>query len=102
MQNEKMILVFEGDDESIAWDILSFAGMREEFPDADFALLDESDIKNIAYEHADYCDENIFDSGAPGGCYGIFKFYARDPEKFRNTLREALRPMCIELIENNS
>ena len=100
MRHKDMTLVFEGDDDSIAGEVLSFAGMSEEFPDADFALLDNSDIMDLAYKHADDWDEDVFDSGSPGGCYGIFKFYSKDPEELRKTLREALRPICRQLVED--
>lgn len=66
MSNSKLTLVLEGDDDSIAWEILRFAGMSEDFPNADFALLDNSEIMDLAYKHADDWDEKVFDSGAPG------------------------------------
>src|SRR5210317_647125 len=91
--------VFEGDDDSIAGEVLGFAGMSDEFPSADFALLDRTGIMGFAYEHADDWSETEFDSGAPGDCYGFFKFYAKDPDRFRKSLREALFPLCRELVE---
>jgi len=97
MDSQEMIEVIGGDDETIPYKVLSFAGMNEEFEDVDLANLKTSEIMDIACENADDWDQEEFDSGLPGGCYGLFRFYAKDPEKFREKLASALRPLCRKL-----
>ena len=97
MNSPEMIEVIAGDDETIPYAVLRFAGMMDEFEDVELCELNTSDILDVARKHADDWDEEEFDSGLPGGCYGLFRFYAKDPEKFRRVLAENLRPMCREL-----
>ena len=97
MKSQKLVEVIAGDDETIADAVLRFAGMMDEFEDVELCELKTSDILEVARDHADDSDEEEFDNGLPGGCYGLFRFYAKDPEKFRRVLASKLRPMCRDL-----
>jgi hypothetical protein len=97
MKSQKLVEVIAGDDETIADAVLRFAGMMDEFEDVELCELKTSDILEVARDHADDSDEEEFDNGLPGGCCGLFRFYAKDPEKFRRVLARKLRPMCREL-----
>lgn len=97
MKSQKLVEVIAGDDETIPYAVLRFAGMMDEFEDVELCELKTSDILEVARDHADDSDEEEFDNGLPGGCYGLFRFYTKDPEKFRSDLASKLRPMCREL-----
>ena len=97
MSKSDLKLVFEGDDESVPYRILNFADLEDEFPDLDFACLSTADIMHLAYTHCDDWTEDEFDSGMPGGCYGVFKFYSKNPTKLKSLLRAGLRPLCESL-----
>ena len=97
MKSQKLVEVIAGDDETIPYAVLRFAGMMAEFEDVELCELDTSLILEVARDHADDSDEEEFDNGLPGGCYGLFRFYTKDPEKFRRVLARKLRPMCREL-----
>ena len=94
MSQSNLKLVFEGDDESIPYEVLNFADLEDEFPDLDFARLPTSDIMHLAYTHCDDWTEDEFDSGMSGGCYGVYKFYSKNPTKLKSLLRAGLRPLC--------
>ncbi len=97
MSKNDLQLIFGGDDETVPYELLRFANLDDEFPDLDFACLNTSDIMDLAYKHCDDWTEEEFDSGMPGGCYGYFKFYSKNPPKLKALLRAGLRPLCEEL-----
>jgi hypothetical protein len=84
MSENELQLIFEGDDETVPYALLSFADLDDEFPDLDFACLNTSDIMALAYAHCDDWTEGEFDNGMPGGCSGYFKFYAKNPTRLKS------------------
>lgn len=94
MVDRKEEPVIQGADDTIVGEIVSFADLYEEFPNFDFALLERDPVLDAAMEGCDDHSEEVFDSGMPGGCDGYFEFYSSDPQRFRNFLREQLRPLC--------
>ena len=97
MSKNDLQLICEGDDESVPYELLRFADLDDEFPDLDFACLNTSDIMDLAYTHCDDWTEDEFDSGMSGGCYGVYKFYSKNPTKLKSLLRAGLRPLCERL-----
>ncbi len=91
---ERLTEVTEGDDETVFYMLLEFAGMNEEFPAADFDPLGYAAVLDAAEAHASVERVTRRSGGRSRTHYRIL---ARDVEEFREKLASALRPLCRKL-----
>jgi hypothetical protein len=84
-------LEIRGTDDDIVGEILAYAGLYEEFPDADFDDVDRYYVLNLVMDLCSDYEENETDTDAPGGCDGYYKFYSDDPDGLAKKLNEELR-----------
>jgi sulfite reductase beta subunit-like hemoprotein len=91
---ERLTEVTEGDDETVFYMLLDFAGMNEEFPAADLDPLGYAAVLDAAEAHASVERAERRSAGRSRTHYRIL---ARDVEEFREKLASALRPLCRKL-----
>jgi sulfite reductase beta subunit-like hemoprotein len=91
---DRLTEVTEGDDETVFYMLLDFAGMTEEFPAADLDPLGYAAVLDAAEAHASVERAERRSGGRSRTHYRIL---ARDVEEFREKLASALRPLCRKL-----
>lgn len=91
MSKRKPTLEIRGTDDTIVGEILAYAGLYEEFPDADFDEVDRYHVLNLVMDLCSDYEETVTDTDAPGGCDGYYKFYSDDPGGLARKLNEELR-----------
>ena len=91
MSKETPTLQIEGTDDDIVSEILAYAGLYEEFPDAGFEDVDRYHVLNLVMDLCSDYEETVADTDAPGGCDGYYRFYSDDPDGLARKLNEELR-----------
>ncbi len=97
---ERLTEVTEGDDETVFYMLLDFAGMNDEFPGTDLDPLGYGAVLEAAQVHADRVTREERGRGRPGGSTR-YRIFAEDPEEFRRKLASELRPACQKLASSS-
>ena len=91
MNKKEPTLEIQGTDDDIVGEILAYAGLYEEFPDAGFEDVERDFVLNLVMDLCSDYEETVTDTDVPGGCDGYYKFYSDDPDGLARKLNEVLR-----------
>ena len=90
-RKRKPTLEIQGTDDGIVGEILAYAGLYGEFPDATFDDVDRYHVLDVVMDLCPDYEESEIDTDVPGGCDGYYQFYSDDPEELARKLNEKLR-----------